>query len=117
MARNEILQVVVFSIFAGIAISSVGQKAAQLLHVIEQGATVILKITTYVMMFAPVAIFAAIAGAISTQGVGIIVTYAKLVGDLYFALLDPDRLMVGVACAGAAWPDRRRCSKRSARPP
>ncbi len=53
MARNEILQVVVFSIFAGIAISAVGQKAAQLLHVIEQGATVILKITTYVMMFAP----------------------------------------------------------------
>lgn len=86
MSRNEILQVVVFSIFAGIAISAVGPKAAQLLHVIEQGATVILKITTYVMMFAPVAIFSAIAGAVTTQGVGIILTYAKLVGDLYLSL-------------------------------
>lgn len=97
MARNEILQVVVFSIFAGIAISAVGQKAAQLLHVIEQGATVILKITTYVMMFAPVAIFAAIAGAVSTQGVGIVVTYAKLVGDFYLALVILIACMVAVA--------------------
>ena len=97
MARNEILQVVVFSIFAGIAISAVGQKAAQLLHVIEQGATVILKITTYVMMFAPVAIFSAIAGAVSTQGIGIIVTYAKLVGDLYLSLAILIACMIVVA--------------------
>jgi Na+/H+-dicarboxylate symporter len=97
MARNEILQVVVFSIFAGIAISSVGQKATQLLHIIEQGATVILKITTYVMMFAPVAIFSAIAGAVATQGVGILVTYAKLVGDFYLSLLILNAGMIGVA--------------------
>lgn len=97
MARNEILQVVVFSIFAGIAISSVGPKAAQLLHVIEQAATVVLKITTYVMMFAPVAIFSAIAGAVATQGIGIIVTYAKLVGSFYFALLILNAGMVAVA--------------------
>jgi Na+/H+-dicarboxylate symporter len=99
MARNEILQVVVFSVFAGIAISAVGPKAAQLLHITEQGASVILKITTYVMMFAPVAIFAAIAGAVSTQGVGIIVTYAKLVGDFYLSLLILIVLMVAVAAA------------------
>jgi Na+/H+-dicarboxylate symporter len=99
MARNEILQVVVFSIFAGIAISAVGPKANQLLHVLEQGATVILKITMYVMMFAPAAIFSAIAGAVSTQGVGIVTTYAKLVGDFYLALLILIALMVAVAAA------------------
>src|SRR5579862_2810787 len=99
MARNEILQVVVFSIFAGIAISAVGPKANQLLHILEQGATVILKITMYVMMFAPVAIFSAIASAVSTQGVGIIATYAKLVGDFYLALLILIALMVAVAAA------------------
>lgn len=99
MARNEILQVVLFSVFAGIAISAVGPKAHQLLHILEQGATVILKITTYVMMFAPVAIFSAIAGAVSTQGVGIIATYAKLVGDFYLALLILIALMVVVAAA------------------
>jgi Na+/H+-dicarboxylate symporter len=97
MARNEILQVVVFSVFAGIAISAVGEKAKALLHVIEQGATVILKITTYVMMFAPVAIFSAIAGAISVQGIGILVTYAELVGDFYLALLLLIALMIAVA--------------------
>ena len=97
MARNEILQVVVFSLFAGIAISAVGEKAKALLHVIEQAATVILKITTYVMMFAPFAIFAAIASAISTQGIGILVTYAKLVGDFYISISLLIALMIFVA--------------------
>ena len=97
MARNEILQVVVFSLFAGIAISAVGDKAKALLHVIEQAATVILKITTYVMMFAPFAIFAAIASAISTQGIGILVTYAKLVGDFYISIAILIALMIFVA--------------------
>jgi Na+/H+-dicarboxylate symporter len=97
MAKNEILQVVVFSLFAGIAISAVGEKAKGLLHVIEQGATVILKITTYVMMFAPFAIFAAIAGTISTQGIGILVTYAKLVGDFYISISLLVLLMIAVA--------------------
>jgi len=97
MARNEILQVVVFSLFAGIAISAVGEKAKALLHVIEQAATVILKITTYVMMFAPFAIFAAIASAISTQGIGILVTYAKLVGDFYISIALLIGLMIFVA--------------------
>jgi Na+/H+-dicarboxylate symporter len=97
MAKNEILQVVVFSLFAGIAISAVGEKAKALLHIIEQGATVILKITTYVMMFAPFAIFAAIAGTISTQGIGILVTYAKLVGDFYISISILIGLMIFVA--------------------
>jgi Na+/H+-dicarboxylate symporter len=97
MAKNEILQVVVFSLFAGIAISAVGEKAKALLHVIEQAATVILKVTTYVMMFAPFAIFAAIASAITTQGIGILVTYAKLVGDFYISISLLVALMIFVA--------------------
>jgi Na+/H+-dicarboxylate symporter len=97
MSKNEILQVVVFSLFAGIAISAVGEKAKALLHIIEQGATVILKITTYVMMFAPFAIFAAIAGTISTQGLGILVTYAKLVGSFYVSIAILIGLMIFVA--------------------
>jgi Na+/H+-dicarboxylate symporter len=97
MSKNEILQVVVFSLFAGIAISAVGQKAKGLLHVIEEAATVILKITTYVMMFAPFAIFAAIAGTISTQGLGILVTYAKLVGSFYISISILIGLMIFVA--------------------
>ena len=97
LAKNEILQVVVFSLFAGIAISAVGEKAKGLLHIIEQGATVILKITTYVMLFAPFAIFSAIAGAFATQGIGILATYAKLVGDFYLAIFTLIACMIAVA--------------------
>ena len=87
MARNEILQVVVFSLFAGMAISAVGKKGHALLEVVEAGAHVILKITMYVMMFAPIAIFSALASSLTLQGAGIMITYARLVGDLYLALI------------------------------
>ncbi|MGH6827932.1 MAG: dicarboxylate/amino acid:cation symporter, partial [Rhizomicrobium sp.] len=58
---------------------------------------VILKITTYVMMFAPVAIFTAIASAVTLQGIGIVVTYAKLVGDFYLSLAILVAAMIAVA--------------------
>lgn len=86
LARNEILQVVVISLFMGIAISSLGDKAGGLLKIFDQGAVVILKVTTYVMLLAPAAIFAAMASVISTQGPTILATYAKLIGDLYLTL-------------------------------
>ncbi|MES2253930.1 MAG: dicarboxylate/amino acid:cation symporter [Pseudomonadota bacterium] len=86
LARNEILQVVVMSLFMGVAISSLGDKAGGLLKIFDQGAVVILKVTTYVMLFAPAAIFAAMASVISTQGLTILATYAKLIGDLYLTL-------------------------------
>jgi Na+/H+-dicarboxylate symporter len=86
MAKNEILQIVVFSIFAGTAMGALGERTAGLLALIEQLAAVMLKITNAVMLFAPVAVFAAIAAAITTQGLGILKTYALFVGDFYLAL-------------------------------
>ncbi len=86
MARNEILQIVVFSIFVGTAIGSLGERAAGLLHLIEQLAAVMLKITNAVMLFAPVAVFAAIAATVTAQGLGILKTYAFFVGDFYLSL-------------------------------
>jgi Na+/H+-dicarboxylate symporter len=77
---------VIFAVFAGIAISALGERTRQLLSIIEQGAAVVLKITNYVMMLAPLAIFAAIAGTVSTQGAGILMIYGKLVADFYLAL-------------------------------
>lgn len=98
LARNEILQVVVMSLFMGVAISSLGDKASGLLKIFDQGAVVILKVTTYVMLFAPAAIFAAMASVISTQGLTILATYAKLIGDLYLtlALLIAGMLVIGL---------------------
>jgi Na+/H+-dicarboxylate symporter len=97
MARNEILQIVVFSVFVGAAISALEGKAPQLLQLAEQLAAVMLKVTSYVMMTAPLAIFAALAGTIATQGAGVLVTYAKFVGEFYLALLLLWVLLLGAA--------------------
>ncbi len=86
MAKNEILQIVVFSVFAGTAIAAVGEKAAGLLSLVEQLAQVMLKMTNYVMRFAPFAVFAALASTVATQGLGILTTYAAFVGGFYGSL-------------------------------
>jgi Na+/H+-dicarboxylate symporter len=86
MARNEILQIVVFSVFAGVAIGAVRERTKTLLDLLEQVATVMLKVTGYVMMFAPAAVFAALAATIATEGLGILVTYAAFVGSFYLSL-------------------------------
>jgi len=87
MARNEILQIVVFSVFVGSAISALEGKAPVLLQAAEQLAAVMLKVTGYVMWAAPFAIFAALAATIATQGMSVLVSYAKFVGEFYLSLL------------------------------
>ena len=87
MANNEILQIVVFAIFAGVAISSLGERAKLLTEVIEQVAHMMLEITGYVMKAAPLAVFAAIAATITTSGLGILITYGKFMGGFYFSLI------------------------------
>ena len=87
LANNEILQIVVFSVFAGIAIGALGSKASKLLELLEEGALVVLRITGYVMLFAPFAVFAAIGSVIATRGLGIVMTYGSFVGGFYFSLL------------------------------
>jgi Na+/H+-dicarboxylate symporter len=86
MADNEILQVVVFSLFFGTAIASVPGRAPALMGVIEQAAQVMLKVTGYVMRTAPIAVFAALASTVATQGMGVLTTYAKFVGGFYLSL-------------------------------
>jgi Na+/H+-dicarboxylate symporter len=86
MANNEILQIVVFSVFFGVALAALGERARMLAHGVEQLAHVMLTVTGYVMKFAPVAVFAAIAATVTTQGLGILVTYGKFVGGFYLSL-------------------------------
>ena len=86
MANNEILQIVVFSIFAGIAVTALGERGKELVVVADQIAHVMLKITNYVMLTAPFAVFAAIAATVTTQGLGIFITYGMFIGEFYFCL-------------------------------
>jgi len=97
MARNEILQIVVFSIFIGTAISSLEPKAPALLEGAEQLAAVMLKVTGYVMLAAPIAIFAALAATVATQGLAVLVSYAKFVVEFYLSLALLWGLLVAVA--------------------
>ena len=86
MANNEILQIVVFSIFIGVAVASLDDKAPQVLVLVEQLAAIMLKVTGYVMRLAPLAIFAALAGTVTQYGVDILTIYAKFIGGFYLSL-------------------------------
>jgi Na+/H+-dicarboxylate symporter len=96
MANNEILQIVVFSVFVGTAVSAIDDKAPAVLALVEQIASIMLKVTGYVMKTAPFAIFAALAATIATQGIGVLATYAKFVGGFYLSLGVLWALLIGV---------------------
>ncbi|MDB5455037.1 MAG: dicarboxylate/amino acid:cation symporter, partial [Caulobacter sp.] len=83
MANNEILQIVVFSLFVGTAVAALDDKAPQVLELVEQGAQIMLKVTSFVMKLAPLAIFAALASTIATQGLSMLAVYGKFVLGFY----------------------------------
>ncbi|RYZ98564.1 MAG: dicarboxylate/amino acid:cation symporter [Sphingobacteriaceae bacterium] len=87
MANNEILQIVVFSLFFGVATAAIGDKGEVVIKAMDAIAHVILKITGYVMLFAPFAVFGAITAVIAKQGLGILSTYAIFIGEFYFGLI------------------------------
>ena len=87
LAKNDILQIVVFSIFFGIALATTGRAAEPLVRGVEALMTVMLKITAVVMRAAPIAVFAAVANAVLVNGVNILATLGWFVGGFYFALI------------------------------
>lgn len=97
MAKNEILQIVVFSVFFGVAVNAVGERAAPLVAGAEGLAQVMLKITDYVMRFAPFAVFAAVAAALIEQGPGVIGRLAYFMGCVYLGLIALWALLIGAA--------------------
>jgi len=97
MANNEILQIVVFSLFFGVAITAIGERAAPVLKGIEALVQIMLQVTDYVMRVAPVAVFAAVTVAIAEQGLGIVLTFGKFLGGFYLALATLWLVLFGVA--------------------
>lgn len=87
MAKNEILQIVVFSLFFGVAAAALGDIAHPVIKALDAVAHIILKVTGYVMKFAPVAVFGAMAAIIAKQGLGILKTYSIFIGEFYFGLV------------------------------
>ena len=97
MAKNEILPIVVFSLFFGVAITAIGDVARPLVRGIEGLVGVMLQVTNYVMRFAPFAVFAAVAAALTEQGPGIMITFGRFVGSFYLGLLLLWLLLFGAA--------------------
>jgi Na+/H+-dicarboxylate symporter len=96
MATNEILQIVIFSIFTGVAMTAIGERAAPLLRGIEALVQVMLQITDYVMRFAPIAVFSAVTCALAEQGPGILITFGKFMGGFYLTMLTLWALLLGL---------------------
>jgi proton glutamate symport protein len=86
MARGDILQVVVFSLFFGVALAAMGASGRPVLAVVESIAHVMFKVTSYVMVFAPVGVFAAVASTVGGRGVAILLTLGKLIALMYAGL-------------------------------
>lgn len=87
MAKNEILQIVVFSLFFGVATAAIGKKGEIVIQFMDATSHVILKVTGYVMNLAPIAVFGAMTAIIAKQGAGILKTYSIFIGEFYFSLL------------------------------
>ena len=87
MANNEILQIVVFSMFFGVALSALGDKARSLVAVIDDLSHAMLKITGYVMKLAPLAVGAAMAATVAVNGLEILLKFAVFMGDFYIGLI------------------------------
>jgi Na+/H+-dicarboxylate symporter len=87
LGENKLLQIVVFSLFFGVALGSLGKAGKVLQDGIEQLSHVMIKITGYVMYFAPLAVFAAMSNAVANQGLGILFIYFKFMSSFYMALL------------------------------
>ncbi|WP_421336112.1 dicarboxylate/amino acid:cation symporter [Aeromonas veronii] len=86
MATNEILQIVVFSLFFGLAAAALGDLAKPVVVLMASAAEIMLKVTGYVMNFAPFAVFGAIAAMVAKEGLGILVTYGSFMAQFYIAL-------------------------------
>jgi Na+/H+-dicarboxylate symporter len=92
MSNNEILQIVVFALFFGVATAAIGPKGEIVIAAMDAISHVILKITGYVMQLAPIAVFGAITAIVAKQGIGILSTYAVFIGEFYLGLI----LLVGI---------------------
>ena len=86
MARGDILQVVVFASFFGVALAGIGEKGRPVLEFLESVAQVMFRFTAYVMKFAPLGVMAAMAATVGGRGLGILLTLGKLVGVMYLGL-------------------------------
>jgi proton glutamate symport protein len=99
LAKGDVLQIVVFSVFLALAIMAAGERAKPVLRGFESLSEIMFKFVGYVMAFAPLGVFGAIGHAVASNGVSILATYAKLAGSLYLALAVFVGIVLVTTCA------------------
>lgn len=87
MAKNDVLPIVVFALFFGVALASIGKQGESILKASDALAHIMFKITNYVMNFAPVGIFGAITAVVIQQGLDVLSGYVYLIGCFFGGLL------------------------------
>jgi Na+/H+-dicarboxylate symporter len=87
MSKNEILPIVIFALFFGVAAAAVGKSGKVVIDFFESVSHIMLKVTNYVMAFAPFGVFGAIAAVVAKQGLGVLAGYLYLIGTFYLGLL------------------------------
>ncbi|PAV00205.1 dicarboxylate/amino acid:cation symporter [Arsenophonus sp. ENCA] len=97
MSRNEILQIVIFSIFMGCSISAIGKKGEPIIKILDSLVYVMLKLTSYVMLFAPITVFAAISAMIAERGLSVLISTSIFMGEFYFTLALLWLILIGVS--------------------
>jgi Na+/H+-dicarboxylate symporter len=97
MSTNEILPIVIFSLFFGVALTAVGDKGTPIVRGVEALVRVMLTVTGYVMLFAPFAVFTAVTSAIAERGPSIIATFGKFVGSFYLGIVILWALLIGAS--------------------
>jgi len=95
MANNEILQIVLFSMFFGVPLAALGDKAKTLVAAIDELSDAMLKITGYVMKLAPLAVMAAMAATVAVNGLEILLKFAVFMGDFHLGLFVLWAVLIG----------------------
>ncbi|APR40122.1 dicarboxylate/amino acid:cation symporter [Paraburkholderia sp. SOS3] len=101
MARNDILQILVFSVFFGVGLSALKRdpRVQAIVHAVDGLVSVMLRLTGYVMRAAPIGVFGAIASAVTLRGLDVLFTYGKLIGSFYVGLVLLWAVLIGLGYA------------------
>ena len=99
MAKNDILPIVIFALFFGVAVAAVGKKGKVVIDFFDTISHIMFKVTNYVMAFAPFGVFGAIAAVVAKQGVGVLTGYFYLIGEFYLGLLSFIFIILFLICS------------------
>src|SRR5215510_8115250 len=82
-ARGEVLQVLLFSVFFGLALLGLGDRVRPLVQIISMISDGLFAVVGLIMRFAPVGAFGAMAFTVGRYGVGSLIALGKLMAGVY----------------------------------